>query len=81
MSRYQGVTGGGRVGGLGPQPLYFEVPDEPRHANAQQRERRGFVDLLRVMSEPDMRTKVPVQHRYPLVEVHRLNSNVRHLTP
>ncbi len=49
--------------------------------HAEQRERCGFVDLLWVMCEPDMCTAIPVQHRYPLVEVHRLDTDMRHLTP
>jgi hypothetical protein len=43
--------------------LYGEVPDELRHAKAQQCERRSLVDLMRVVSEPYILTEVAVHHR------------------
>lgn len=56
--------------------LHFEVPDELRHAEAQECERRSLVDLLGIVSKPDVRPEVAVHHGRTAVEFDRLNSHI-----
>lgn len=48
---------------------------------AEQRKRRGFVNLLGIVSKANVCPVVAVHHRRTAVEVDSLNSHICHVTP
>lgn len=52
------------------------MSDEARDAEAKERKRCGFVDLLGIMSEPYVGTEVSVDHRHAAVEFRLLHSHI-----
>jgi hypothetical protein len=55
---------------------HFEIADELRDTKAQKRERRSLVDLLGIMSKPDVLPKVAVHHRRTVIEFGLLDSHI-----
>lgn len=72
------AKGGAAGGGLPGYSPHLHVPNELRQPQAQERERRSFAYLLRVIREADMRAVVAVHNGCSAVERGLLNSHFCH---